>query len=794
MRRFITFGAALLALAPVGALPMTAILPDGRTISPSGFTIPVEGFASQLALSPDRLWLAVLTQDLGTVDVISTESADVERRLDLEGATRLLWTRNGLFVACGYTGKIAHFKYDAGKSSPLFTGPIFDRLSDLSLGSGTLVNGLAENTARHLLYVARTVDEEVAVVDESTGDVVREFSTHGQPFALALDGDALFATLYNSTRVAAWRNSDPQPKYISTGAHPTEILAAGGAVYVANADGHDVSVIDPITLELTRQIDLAQSADEPPGRTPAGMALSGNGRRLFVAESGMNDVAIVELRTGRVTERIPTGWYPMSLVFQPPTGYISRSSLWIANAKGYGSQPDAAGEWDGTYTGLVQRVVVGVKRSNEYAPPAPAPQPVAGIIPPIKHVVFIVKENKHFDEEFSDLPGVDGDQKLLLYGRKYTPNAHALAVRYTVFDRFFTNGEASIYGHSWTTQGWANDYQERNTRFGGIDYSSRVLPVMVPISIWPEPMQWSPAVTAADLDFDWYRNLSTLRYQPRVNTSAVFGPRGELINELERKHVSFRVYGEQMTLLPNGDVSPGLAAHADRHYPGEHIDFDVRDTTRAQLFLRDVQRHGLAAYTYMTLPTDHTAGTTPGFLTPASYIVNNDEALGMIIEGLSKRPEWSSTIVFVTMDDAQGTGDHYDSHRMPAIAIGPWIRRGFVDHTHYDQASILRTVEVLFHLDPLSTYDEAAPPILDDFASQPDSSAYRALPPNFPLIRNAGTPTRTSFVLDGPESVAFPMQEWLSIKGFRSLEEHLAYLRALGMPINVPDDDVASEP
>lgn len=792
MRKIVIFSAAIFVLTPIGAMPMTAILPDGRTISPAGFTIPVEGFSSQLALSPDREWLAVLTQDLGTVDVIRTESADVQRRLDLEGATRLLWTRRGLFVACGYTGKIARFKYDAAVSSPLFSGPALERLPDLTLGGGTLVNGLAEDATRRRLYVARTVDEEVAVIDESTGRIVRELKTHGQPFALALEGGATFATLYNSTRIAAWRGSDTNARYINTGAHPTEILATSGTVYVANADGHNVSAIDPVALKVREQIELAQRAGEPPGRTPAGMALSSDGRQLFVAESGTNDVAVVDLRGGRVIERIPTAWYPMSVVFQPPTGYVMRAALWIASAKGYGSQPDAAGEWDGTYTGLVQHVVVGAKLPREYAPPAPAPQPAVGFVPPIKHVVFIVKENKHFDEEFSDLPRVDGDTRLLLYGRRFTPNAHALALGYTVFDRFFTNGEASIYGHSWTTKGWTNDYQERNTRFGGIDYSSRsALPVQAPISIWPEPVKWTPSVTAADLDFDWYRNLSSLAYQPRENTSGVFGPRGELIDELERKRVSFRVYGEQMTLLPNGDIAPGLAAHADRAYPGEHIDFDVRDTTRARLFLRDLQKHGLAAYTYMTLPTDHTAGTSPGYLTPASYIVNNDAALGMIIEGLSKRPEWASTIVFVTMDDAQGTGDHYDSHRMPALAIGPWIRRGFVDHTHYDQASILRTVEVLFHLDPLSINDADAPPILDAFAERADSTSYHALPPNFPLRRNPGRPTQTSFVLDGPESAAFPMEEWLSIKGFQSLENHLAYLRALGMPTILPDDDVA---
>src|SRR5580700_2277847 len=213
------------------------------------------------------------------------------------------------------------------------------------------------------------------------------------------------------------------------------------------------------------------------------------------------------------------------------------------------------------------------------------------------------------------------------------------------------------------------------------------------------------------MDFDWYRDLTDLPGGPRVNVSGVFGPRGELIDELQRKGVSYRVYGEQMTMLSDGKIASGLAGNADRDYPGAHIDFGVLDTQRAKLFLADVAAHGLAAYSYLTLPTDQTAGTKAAFYTPASYVANNDEALGEIVAGLSKRPDWRNTVVFVTMDDSQGTGDHVDSHRMPAFAIGPYVRRGHVDQTRYTIASILRTVEVVYGLDPLNMHDAAATPM-----------------------------------------------------------------------------------
>jgi len=281
------------------------------------------------------------------------------------------------------------------------------------------------------------------------------------------------------------------------------------------------------------------------------------------------------------------------------------------------------------------------------------------------------------------------------------------------------------------------------------------------------------------MDFDWFTDLADLPKGPRMNVSAVFGPRGELVDALARKGVSFRVYGEQLTMEPNGRIAAGLAAHADRQYPGDHIDFGILDTDRAQLFLNDVRAHGLAQYSYLTLPTDHTAGTKAGFYTPASYVASNDAALGAIVAGLSRRADWRDTVVFVTCDDAQGTGDHVDSHRMPAFAIGPYVRRGFVSHTHYSQTSILRTVELLFGVDPLNVYDAAATPIVDAFARQPEISSYASLASNVPLEKNPGKADSLSYVIDGPDSARVPDQEWRSLRGAVSLDRHHRYLAAL---------------
>jgi DNA-binding beta-propeller fold protein YncE len=770
-----------------------SLLPDGRSVTPIGFTIPVEGFASSEAMSPDGKWIAALSQDGGAIDVISVgEDARQVDRLAVPWATGMTWTADGLYVTRGYTGLVSRFSYNATASTDL---PKFSKRSDVHVGG--LLNGIAEDPMTHQFVVARTGAREIDLVNDLTGAVTKRFATTGQPFNLGVSDALLVATMYDSDHVDVFPSGVTKPIEIQTGPHPTALLLDQDRAFVADADGHDVAQIDIPSRKVVRHLDLSLSTDPYAGQTPSGMAISANRKTLFVAESGFNDVAIVDLESGNVVGRIPTGWYPTAILFRGQSTIDddprSKSQLWILSAQGLGTQPDPGSEWNGWYTGFVQHIVVETGRfkawtntvatDNHFAVAAPP----AASLPPIKHVVFIVQENKHFDEEFGDEPQADADPALLLFGRKYTPNAHALAEKYTLFDNFMGNGQASIYGHAWATQGMNNDYHIRNAHTP--DDAATPQDRRVAFSIWPYAAAGEDTVTVKEMDFDWFKNLADLPKGPRVNVSAIFGPRGELVDELQRKGVSYRVYGEQLTMLSNGHIASGLAEHADQAYPGAHINYAVLDTQRAKLFLDDVSAHGLAAYSYMTLPTDHTAGTKPGFYTPASYVASNDVALGQIIEGLSKRPDWRDTVVFVTTDDPQGSGDHVDSHRQPAFAIGPYVRPGFVDHTHFSIPSILRTVEVLYGLDPLNMYDAEATPMVDAFAAQPDTTPFTALPASIPIVKNPGKTASMMFELDGPDSAAIPDQEWQSIRGWRSLVAHRAYLQRIGKVVVANNDD-----
>jgi YVTN family beta-propeller protein len=685
-------------------------------------------------------------------------------------------------VTAGYSGVVSRLSYNAAAST---TTPVFVKRPDIQVGG--LVNGVAEDPATHRIAVARTAMHEVVVLDDKAGKVIARLHAGGQPFSVGFASGVILATLFDGDRVDAWRSGTTAPVAIQTGPHPTQLMIDRDVAYIANADGHDVAVLDTTSLRVSRRFDLALAAPALAGQTPSGMAISNDRKTLFVAESGLNDVAVVDTSTGAVSGRIPTGWYPMGVafLFAPTIDKDPRSKpqLFVLNAQGLGTQPDPAAEWDGWYTGFIQTLVVEPDRFAQWSAQVAKNDLLAGAatlpatLPPIKHVVFIVRENKHFDEEFGDEAAADADPNLLLYGRKYTPNIHALGERYALFDEFFGNGESSDYGHSWTTQGIANDYLERSVHTPDDPANASV--VRIAGNIWPVSTSGEDTLTPAQMDFDWFKDLADLPHGPRVNVSAVFGPRGQLIDELQRKGVSYRVYGEQMTMQSDGRIAPGLATHADREYPGAHINFQVLDTARASLFLADVAAHGLAAYSYMTLPTDHTAGTKPGFYTPASYVADNDVALGRIVEGLSKRPEWQNTIVIVIPDDPQGTGDHVDSHRMPVFAVGPYIRKSFVDHTHYSIPSVLRTVEVLYGLSPLNIYDAGATPLVGAFADTPDTSPYSALPATVPMTKNPGKPKTMSLELDGPESRMIPRQEWESIKGRQSADAHDHYLRYL---------------
>jgi len=249
-------------------------LPDGRTLTPIGFTIPVEGFASSEAMSPDGAWIAVLSQDGGAVDVLSVgEDARLVERLSIPWASGMTWTADGLYVTRGYTGIVARYAYSAELSKD---SPVFTKRPDVHVGG--LVNGIADDPASHRFVVARTAAMEVDTIDDRSDDVIRRSPTTGQPFSVGISGSTIVATMYDSAHIDVWPSGATSPIRVSTGPHPTELLVAGGKAYVANADGHDVAVVDIASHSVERRYDLRVASNPYAGQTPSGMAISADGR------------------------------------------------------------------------------------------------------------------------------------------------------------------------------------------------------------------------------------------------------------------------------------------------------------------------------------------------------------------------------------------------------------------------------------------------------------------------------------------------------------------------------------
>ncbi|HEV8150477.1 MAG TPA: alkaline phosphatase family protein, partial [Gemmatimonadales bacterium] len=373
--------------------------------------------------------------------------------------------------------------------------------------------------------------------------------------------------------------------------------------------------------------------------------------------------------------------------------------------------------------------------------------------PPFEHVVYIIKENRTYDQVLGDLRQADGDSSLTFFPRAVTPNHHALAERFGIFDRFFVNAEVSADGHNWSTAAYATDYVTKTL-----------------------PQNYSGRGRSYDYEGT---NRGVL---PPPGEDAAEPAQGYLWDLARRRNITFRNFGEFVTgvknegPIPAGYVGlkPFLEAHTDSTYPG--FDLDIPDQHRADLWLlalgRWQQEGRMPALQILKLPNDHTAAAREGALTPRAYMADNDLALGRIVEGLSRSAFWKNTVVLVVEDDAQNGPDHVDSHRAPFLVISAW-NQSRVWHRFTNTTDVIATIEELLTLDHLSQFDAFGRPLRGIFAASPDLTPYTAALPEWPLTelnaRNAPG-ARESRQLDlrfedlGDDEL-FNRALWLALKG-----------------------------
>jgi YVTN family beta-propeller protein len=517
---------------------------------------------------------------------------------------------------------------------------------------------------------------------------------------------------------------------IAVGLHPTGMVwnEAANLLYVANGNEDSVSVIDTRQQRVVRTISIQPFARKAAGIAPTALELSPDGATLYVACGGINAVAVVDARTGTIRGLLPTAWYPNAVAVSGDGKYLAVSTL-LGIGSGWRDEPKrkAVQAIRGTVHVIalpeaaeLANFTTSVARNNHMLPGgttetvAAGPKAVparAGDPSPIQHVVYIVKENRTFDQVFGDIGKGEVDPSLVMYGERVTPNQHRLAREFVLLDNFYATGGNSGDGHQWLTQANETDYcmwpgyVGRSYPFDGTD----------PVAYSKNGFLWDLALRAG-------------------KTVRIFGEyAGSQRGNLDRlKLLEAWKAGEDFTARWKTEaLLKPLNKILAVNYPAYTT--AVPDVIRAQIFLKEFaawEREGkMPNLTIVQLPSNHTRGTAPGTSSPAAMVADNDLALGRIVEALSKSRFWKKMAIFVVEDDAQNGVDHVDGHRTVALAISPYARRGAVDSTMYSHPSMVKTIELILGLPTMSIFDLIANPMSASFQEQADERGFVAQVP-----------------------------------------------------------------
>jgi DNA-binding beta-propeller fold protein YncE len=800
----------------------SVLLPNQWTLRPVGRQIPVGDFPVNIAVHPSGRFAAVLHCGYGAHEVVTldlNEHRAVSRVTIDEGFYGLAFTPDGnrLFASGAGSEVLYGFDFHEGYLSGRQT-IVLHNVRERGIPAG-----LAVSRDGRQLWAANVLGQTISLVDlvngTRTADIALSDSTFWSPVTEPdpmedIDNDAVtkrarallellnerapfpYACVADEARgrlyVSLWGHASvqvidlPTRQLVArwpTQEHPNEMVLSpsGQRLFVANANRNTVTVIDAEDGKTQETLLAELEAGAPPGSTPSSLALSSDETRLFVANANINAVAVFDVTKpghSRSLGFIPTGWYPTSVRLTP-----DGRRLLVANGKGLTSKANRYGPRpgpDGTNTapeyigGLFQGTVAVIDlpapdrfeermrtyterclrgRPSQASPAAeggrhghgnPIPDRRKGSSP-IQYCIYIIKENRTYDQILGDLEKGNRDPSLCLFPEEVTPNHHKLAREFVLLDNFYVEGEVSADGHEWTMGAYATDYVEK---------------------MWPMSYGHNE------------RKKYAYPSEGRFKIAASDG--GYLWDRAREAGVSYRSYGEFVnngatTNEPCFTMVPALQGHFD---PGfRSFDVDYSDLARADRFIAELKRFeregDMPRLQIVRLPNDHTAGTSVGKLTPQAYVAENDLAFGRVVEAVSHSRFWPSTAIFVVEDDAQDGPDHVDAHRTIAYAISPYVRHGAVDSTLYSTTSMLRTIELILGLKPMSQFDAAAAPMVNTFQAQPDLRPYQSERARVSLVERN---TRTAWGTDLSAKMDFSREDaiedrvlneviWRSIKG-----------------------------
>jgi len=597
------------------------------------------------------------------------------------------------------------------------------------------VAGITIDNRGERLYAVTREDNSIYVIDVASKKILAKQVLDGEAYTCLLspDNKTLYVSCWGCDQVIVFDTRTLKiTGIVRVGDNPNDLCITknGQYLFVANANDNNVSVIDAGSNKVIEILSSSLYPDSPPGSTTNSVALSKDEKTLFIANADNNCIALFDVSVpGKSKSKgfIPTGWYPTCVRTVNDNVLISNGKGLSSLANPYGPDPTRRGQVvtyqqggkehkikvqyiaglfrgslnilpvpDAELLAVYSKAVfnnVPYTKKNELTSAIPKGNPVpqkVGDPSPVKYIFYVIKENRTYDQVLGDIPEGNGDPTLTLFGETISPNHHALAREFVLLDNFYVNGEVSADGHNWTMGAYATDYLEKTwpTSYGG---------------------------RGGDYSGEGTREIANNK-------------NGFLWDYCNRAGVSFRSYGE---FVDNQKANiPVLKNHFCKYFTS--WDQTVRDTARFYQWKRDFDSlmtvNSLPRLNTLRFINDHTEGLRLGRPTPFAHMADNDLAIGLFVDYLSHSPVWNESLVIIVEDDAQNGPDHVDAHRSVALIAGGYVKKGFVDHTAYTTTSLLRTIELILGLPPMSQYDAAATPLWRCLNNTPGHEPYTVRP------------------------------------------------------------------
>jgi len=776
-----------LAWAPESQLPGSLgkgviLLPNGWKIQPAGKHIPLDDLPLEIIESPDGEYAIVTNSGYSPpiLSVIDLKNFRIKDRTHVKNAwLGLAMSNDGstVYSSTGGNAEIQTFDFKNGK----LTEKSLIKLTKPNPKS--FVGGIALSPDGKRLYAVQILGNTIHEIDAASGSVLRTIAFDAEPYTLitTADGKKIFVSLWGGAKVLEIDSETLKiTRTLEVGEHPNAMQFSkdGTRLFVACGNTNSVRVIDLTKGISQEQISVALYPQAPAGATPSGLGVSPDGSTLLVTNSDNNAVAVVDISQpgkSKVKGFIPSGWYPTAARFTR-----DGKKILIISGKGLTSAANPRGPEDSYYIGQLllgtlsmldvpndEQLAAYTKTVYALTPysdsirltPARAPQnsPIpskVGDSSPIKYIFYVLRENRTYDQVFGDMEKGNGDPNICLFGEDVTPNAHAIAREFALLDNFYVDAEVSADGHAFSMGAYANDFIEKtwpmNYAERGADYLTE--------GRGPQRTKYGN-IAAPPRGYLWD---AAKRAGVTVRNYGIWGHRGDVVDEDSGQ----------------GEVIPFLESLKGILNP-EYPPWDLRtsDNKRIDVWLKEFRKFekegGLPQLSIIQLPSDHTAGTSPGYPTPRAMVAENDNALGRLVEIISKSRFWKESAIFVLEDDAQDGPDHVDAHRSVGLIISPYVRKGSVDSTMYTTSGFLRTIELILGIEPMTQYDAAATPAYAAFQSEPDFASYNAKPARISLDeknRADAYGARESMAMNFEEADRIPMSVmneilWKSVKG-----------------------------